>query len=110
LFKPVFFHHAVIYTSHILTLHPAYFDQKDELAFLGNFFVYSLDAVSEIFWPLHIHTHKRTHARTLLFFLSFFVFLASECLTGKLNLFLSPAQPADRQTDSQCVTVNAQNI
>jgi hypothetical protein len=37
LFKPVFFHHAVLYTSKNLSLRPAYFDREDELAFLGNF-------------------------------------------------------------------------
>jgi hypothetical protein len=76
LFKPVFFHHAVLHTSQNLTLRQAYFDQEDELAFLGNFFVYSCDAVSEIFLllPHTTCTHTCTHAH-LSFCLSLSLFL-----------------------------------
>jgi len=100
LFKPVFFHHAVVYTSQILMLRPAYFDQEDELAFLGNFLFIPWMQLVKFSGP---STYTHMHARTLLFLslslsLSLSVFLVSKCLRNKLNLSLSPAQPVDSQS------------
>jgi hypothetical protein len=91
-------HHAVLYTSHNLILRQAYFDQENELAFLGNFLF-----ILVMHWllPHSTYTHTCTHAHTSLsLFLS--VFLASKCLAYKLNLFLSPAQPAGSQVNQEC--------
>lgn len=91
LFKPVFFHHAVLYTSQNLTLRPGYFDQEDELAFIGNFLFIPVTQLVKFsgFSPTpHAHTRARTHTSLSL---SLSVLLASKYLAYKLNLSLSPA-------------------
>jgi len=95
LFKPVFFHHTVLYTSQNVSLRPDYFDQEEELAFLVNILFVPVTQLVKFSGP-STHTHTCTYALSLSLSLS--VFLASKCLTDKLNLFLSPAQPAASQS------------
>ena len=69
LLKPVFFHHAVLYTSQNITLRPDYFDQEDELAFLGNILFVPVMQLVKFSGPstqhnTHTHTTHTTHTHT----------------------------------------------
>ena len=66
LLKPVFFHHAVLYTSQNITLRPDYFDQEDELAFLGNILFVPVMQLVKFSGPstqhnTHTHTTHKPH-------------------------------------------------